>query len=307
MSRRLFRSTKLSQGGLAEFDPADALFNHAGTLIVKSFLEVQEHEWDWLMAVNVKSMYLVTQAVLPQMISNGAGSIVCTSSISAQYATQAEEIVFICALPDIGHLAYSLMRLNASPKFSSVQFEGFQMCQTMVDVLLQRHFQGLCTHVDDSGLALREHLNNAFSRFAADQLTPREQLIVSMILRGHSRLSISLHLGIAEGTVKNHRKHLYCKLGISSQSELFHLSVNFVLCHTSSVSLGCAGKAIKFHEASVSQWKSKGVISSYAVNSGARKNAWTQIHAFFFAVPMESCQSKHTGWQRAHSSGRRRG
>src|SRR5450830_294350 len=172
MSRRLFRSTKLSQGGLAEFDPADALFNHAGTLIVKSFLEVQEHEWDWLMAVNVKSMYLVTQAVLPQMISNGAGSIVCTSSISAQYATQAEEIVFICALPDIGHLAYSLMRLNASPKFSSVQFEGFQMCQTMVDVLLRRHFQGLCTHVDDSGLALREHLNNAFSRFAADQLTP---------------------------------------------------------------------------------------------------------------------------------------
>lgn len=28
------------------------------------------------------------------------------------------------------------------------------------------------TNVDDSGLALREHLNNAFSRFAADQLTP---------------------------------------------------------------------------------------------------------------------------------------
>lgn len=88
--------------GLAEFGPADVLFNHAGTLIVRPFLEVQEHEWDWLMAVNVKSMYLVTQAVLPQMIANGAGSIVCTSPISAQSATQAEEIVFICALPADG-------------------------------------------------------------------------------------------------------------------------------------------------------------------------------------------------------------
>ncbi|WP_460104431.1 SDR family NAD(P)-dependent oxidoreductase [Pseudomonas sp. S2_D10] len=78
--------------GLAEFGPADVLFNHAGTLIVKPFLDVQEHEWDWLMAVNVKSMYLVTQAVLPQMLAKGSGSIVCTSSISAQYATPGEVV-----------------------------------------------------------------------------------------------------------------------------------------------------------------------------------------------------------------------
>jgi DNA-binding CsgD family transcriptional regulator len=92
-------------------------------------------------------------------------------------------------------------------------------------------------------------LNSAFSRFAADQLTPREQLIVSMILRGHSSLSISLHLGIAEGTVKNHRKHLYCKLGISSQSELFHLFVNFVLSHTAKIPLAHAGSKIPLQEA----------------------------------------------------------
>lgn len=78
--------------GLDRFGAADVLFNHAGTLIVKPFLDVQEHEWDWLMAVNVKSMYLVTQAVLPQMIAKGGGSIVCTSSISAQYATPGEVV-----------------------------------------------------------------------------------------------------------------------------------------------------------------------------------------------------------------------
>ena len=37
------------------------------------FLEVQEAEWDWLMAVNVKSMFLMTRAVLPQMLAKGKG------------------------------------------------------------------------------------------------------------------------------------------------------------------------------------------------------------------------------------------
>jgi len=72
--------------------PADALFNHAGTLIVKPFLEVSEAEWDWLMAVNVKSMYLMTRAVLPDMLAKGSGTILCTSSISAHYATPGEVV-----------------------------------------------------------------------------------------------------------------------------------------------------------------------------------------------------------------------
>ncbi|EEG09940.1 SDR family NAD(P)-dependent oxidoreductase [Pseudogulbenkiania ferrooxidans] len=74
----------------ARYGDADILFNHAGTLIVKPFLEIQESEWDWLMGVNVKSMFLMTQAVLPQMLRKGKGSIVCTSSISAVCATPGE-------------------------------------------------------------------------------------------------------------------------------------------------------------------------------------------------------------------------
>ncbi|MCB6182077.1 SDR family oxidoreductase [Leeia sp. TBRC 13508] len=74
----------------ARYGDADILFNHAGTLIVKPFLEILESEWDWLMGVNVKSMFLMTQAVLPQMLRKGKGSIVCTSSISAVCATPGE-------------------------------------------------------------------------------------------------------------------------------------------------------------------------------------------------------------------------
>lgn len=74
----------------AAHGPANVLFNHAGTLIVKPFLETTEAEWDWLHAVNVKSMYLMTRAVLPGMIAQGGGSIVCTSSISAVAGTPLE-------------------------------------------------------------------------------------------------------------------------------------------------------------------------------------------------------------------------
>jgi NAD(P)-dependent dehydrogenase (short-subunit alcohol dehydrogenase family) len=72
------------------FGVINVLFNHAGTIVVKPFLETTEQEWDWLMAVNVKSMFLMTKAVLPSMLAAGGGAIVCTSSISAVAATPME-------------------------------------------------------------------------------------------------------------------------------------------------------------------------------------------------------------------------
>jgi NAD(P)-dependent dehydrogenase (short-subunit alcohol dehydrogenase family) len=72
------------------FGAINVLFNHAGTIVVKPFLETTEQEWDWLMAVNVKSMFLMTKAVLPSMLAVGGGAIVCTSSISAVAATPME-------------------------------------------------------------------------------------------------------------------------------------------------------------------------------------------------------------------------
>jgi NAD(P)-dependent dehydrogenase (short-subunit alcohol dehydrogenase family) len=74
----------------AAFGPVTVLFNHAGTIVIKPFLDTTEEEWDWLHDVNVKSMFLMTKAVLPQMIAAGGGSIICTSSISAVAATPME-------------------------------------------------------------------------------------------------------------------------------------------------------------------------------------------------------------------------
>ena len=63
---------------------------HAGSIVIKPFLETTLEEWERLMAVNVRSMFLMTKEVLPHMIAAGGGSIVCTSSISAVAATPME-------------------------------------------------------------------------------------------------------------------------------------------------------------------------------------------------------------------------
>jgi len=80
----------------------NVLFNHAGTVIIKPFLETTELEWDWMMNVNVKSMYLMTRAVLPSMLGNGGGAIINTSSISAVAGTPME--VLYCTSKGACHM-----------------------------------------------------------------------------------------------------------------------------------------------------------------------------------------------------------
>lgn len=81
---------KAVAGVAQKFGSITVLFNHAGTIVIKPFLDTTLEEWEWLHAVNVRSMYLMTRAVIPHMLDAGGGSIVCTSSISAVAATPME-------------------------------------------------------------------------------------------------------------------------------------------------------------------------------------------------------------------------
>jgi DNA-binding CsgD family transcriptional regulator len=55
------------------------------------------------------------------------------------------------------------------------------------------------------------------------KLTARELEISHLILSGFSAKSIASKLSISAETVKVHKKHLYAKLGVESQSELFSM------------------------------------------------------------------------------------
>ncbi|WJD72288.1 LuxR C-terminal-related transcriptional regulator [Pseudomonas asiatica] len=151
--------------------------------------------------------------------------------ISLASGSLAEEIVFLSHLPDGTYAAYSLMRCNGSAGFCERELLALRCCQPVMEALCRQHYAGMGA---GGGRvlptpAIADQLTSALRGFAADLLTAREQEIVGLILRGHSSVSIALNLSIAEGTVKNHRKHLYCKLGVGSQSELFHLFVSHLL------------------------------------------------------------------------------
>jgi NAD(P)-dependent dehydrogenase (short-subunit alcohol dehydrogenase family) len=68
----------------AELPPVVGLANIAGTSSPTEFLDVTGEEWDRVFAVNMRSVFLVTQRVLPGLLEREIGRIVSISSVSAQ-------------------------------------------------------------------------------------------------------------------------------------------------------------------------------------------------------------------------------
>lgn len=68
----------------AELGPVAILVNNAGVTRPQPLAEIGEKDWDEVVAVNLKSVFLVTQAVLPRMRAVGWGRIINLSSVAAQ-------------------------------------------------------------------------------------------------------------------------------------------------------------------------------------------------------------------------------
>lgn len=67
-----------------ELGPVGILVNNAGIARPQPLEEITEADWDELLAVNLKSAFLVTQAVLPGMRARKWGRIINVSSVAAQ-------------------------------------------------------------------------------------------------------------------------------------------------------------------------------------------------------------------------------
>jgi NAD(P)-dependent dehydrogenase (short-subunit alcohol dehydrogenase family) len=61
----------------------DILVNAAGMNIRKPILEVTEADWDYLMSVQLKGVFFLSQAVAPYMIKQGRGKIINIASLSS--------------------------------------------------------------------------------------------------------------------------------------------------------------------------------------------------------------------------------
>jgi len=75
---------------LRTYHRIDVLVNCAGIAHIGLFTDMTEAEWDHLFAVNVRSAFSVTKAVLPGMISEQKGSIVNVSSMWGEVGASCE-------------------------------------------------------------------------------------------------------------------------------------------------------------------------------------------------------------------------
>ena len=65
------------------YGSVDILHNNVGIEIPGGIVEISEEDWDRVMTVNLKSVFLTCKAALPQMERQGSGAIVNISSINA--------------------------------------------------------------------------------------------------------------------------------------------------------------------------------------------------------------------------------
>lgn len=68
--------------GRQELGSIDILVNNAGIYPRQSFLEMTSQQWDEMQDINLKSIFQITQATLPQMIAQGRGKIINISSVT---------------------------------------------------------------------------------------------------------------------------------------------------------------------------------------------------------------------------------
>jgi NAD(P)-dependent dehydrogenase (short-subunit alcohol dehydrogenase family) len=62
------------------FGGLDILFNNAGVIRRTNVVETSEADWDWVMAVNLKSAFLMSKYAIPVIAQGGGGVIIHTSS-----------------------------------------------------------------------------------------------------------------------------------------------------------------------------------------------------------------------------------
>jgi NAD(P)-dependent dehydrogenase (short-subunit alcohol dehydrogenase family) len=71
------------QAVVEAFGHIDIFFNNAGIIRVQNFLDVTEAEWDQVIDVNLKGVFLCGQAVAKHMVERQRGKIINTASLAA--------------------------------------------------------------------------------------------------------------------------------------------------------------------------------------------------------------------------------
>ena len=118
------------------FGRVDVLVNNAGSFVERrTFAEMTEDLWDRVMAVNLKSVYLCSQAVLPLMQRQGGGRIVNVTSIAARNGGSPSSIAYSAAKGGVSTLTRAMAKSLVS---DNIMVNG--VAPGRIDTPLHEHF-----------------------------------------------------------------------------------------------------------------------------------------------------------------------
>lgn len=119
------------------------------------------------------------------------------------------------------------LSLGAAHRFTPEEITTLTLIQPWVTALLRQrlHFEPDTQYVPPPAEPQggQNTLEASLGILKGSSLTVRELEVGRLMLSGYSSKTIAQKLGISVETVRVHKKHIYSKLGISSQSELFSI------------------------------------------------------------------------------------
>jgi DNA-binding CsgD family transcriptional regulator len=120
-------------------------------------------------------------------------------------------------------------RRVGTARFSPADLLAVQLIWPLVRELLAQHARLAAAQPASMSDALTHRkVQHTLDNFGRSLLTERERQILFHMLGGYSAALTAQRLGVAEGTVKNHRKAVHRKLNVGSQAELFSLFINCI-------------------------------------------------------------------------------
>lgn len=127
-------------------------------------------------------------------------------------------------------LNVTLMRSRNSSEFNTVDQTFLTNVEPLIRSLTKQHWTQYASNTRgrsfcDSSAKMDYIIQSAISRFGSSILTSREQQVVDLSLRGHTIKTAAEKLKISADTLKKHRKHIYQKLDITSNSELYAIFI----------------------------------------------------------------------------------
>ncbi|MDB5962650.1 MAG: dehydrogenase [Massilia sp.] len=98
---------------LRQFGRIDILINNAGVTHAADFLDLAEDDFDRVLRINLKSMFLCGQAAAREMVKQGHGAIINMSSVNAQLAIP-NQVPYVVSKGGVNQLT-KVMALSLAP------------------------------------------------------------------------------------------------------------------------------------------------------------------------------------------------